>query len=133
MSEPVVYVSTWRIKEGKFEDYLRFYAELVRIVDENEPRVAAFLAFANEDLTQITNIHVYPDNETLERHMNVIGEKMGLLPDDLTAMMHHLEPVGVEVFGTPAGKAAEMDNGLLDSGVPFTAKKRYLGGFTRQR
>lgn len=84
-------------------------------------------------LTQITNVHVYPDSETLDRHMEVIGETMGLLPDDLTAMTHHLEPVGVEVFGTPGGKAAEMDKGLADAGVPFTTKPRYLGGFTRQR
>ena len=133
MTEPVVYVSTWRIKEGKFEEYRRFYAELVKIVDEKEPRVAAFLAFANEELTQITNVHVHPDSETLDRHMEVIGETMGLLPDDLTAMTHHLEPVGVEVFGTPGGKAAEMDKGLADAGVPFTTKPRYLGGFTRQR
>ena len=133
MTEPVVYVSTWRIKEGKFEDYRRFHAELVKVVDENEPAVAAFLSFATEDLTQITNIHVYPDSTTLDRHMEVLAEKMGLLPDDLTAVMRHLEPLGVEVFGTPGGKAAEMDKGLVDSGVPFTTKTRYLGGFTRQR
>ena len=133
MSEPVVYVSTWRIKQGQFEDYRRFYAELVKVVDENEPAVAAFLAYANEDLTQITNIHVFPDSETLDRHMDVVGEKMGLLSNDVTAVTRHMEPIGVAVFGTPGGKAADMDNGLANSGVPFTAKKRYLGGFTRQR
>src|SRR5437773_8047198 len=131
MSEPVVYVSTWTIKDGKFEDYVRFYAELVRIVDENEPRVAAFLAFASEDLTEITNVHVYPDDATLDRHMAVLNEKMGLLPDDLTSVMQYLGPVRVEVFGTPGGEAAAMDDGLRDSGVPFTGKQRYLGGFTR--
>src|SRR5437762_10662247 len=34
VTEPIVYVSTWRIKEGKLEDYRRFYAELVRIRSE---------------------------------------------------------------------------------------------------
>jgi hypothetical protein len=132
MSEPVAYVSTWRIKEGKLEDYRRFYAELVKIVDENEPRLTAFLTFANEDLTEITNVHVFPDSATLDRHMDVLGEKMRLLPGDVTAVMRYLEPVRVEVFGTPGGKAAQMDKRLVDSGVPFTAKKRFLGGFTRQ-
>src|SRR5437762_3771840 len=114
MTQPVVYVSTWTIKEDKFEDYQRFYTELVRIVDENEPRVAAFFAFANEDLTEITNVHVYPDDATLDRHMAVLNEKMGLLPEDLTAVMRYLEPVGIEVFGTPGGQAAAMDDGLRE-------------------
>ena len=116
----------------KFEDYKRFYAELVKVVDENEPRLSAFLTFANEDLTEITNVHVFPDSGTLDRHMDVLGAKMRLLPGDVTAVMRYLEPVRVEVFGTPGGKAAEMDKGLVDSGVPFTAKTRFIGGVTRQ-
>jgi hypothetical protein len=133
MSEPVAYVSTWRIKEGKFKDYERFFAELGKIVDENEPRVSAFLTFANEDSTEITNVHVFPDRETLDHHMEILGEKMRLLPGDLTAVMQSLAPVRIEVFGAPGGKAAEMDQGLADAGVPFSTKKRYLGGFTRSR
>jgi quinol monooxygenase YgiN len=133
MNDPIVYVSTWRIREGEFEEYRRFYAELVKIVDENEPGVAAFLAFANDEATEITNVHVYPDRATLDRHMAVLGEKVGLLPADLTAVMAYLEPVSVQVYGTPGGQAAEMDQGLIDSGVPFAFKRRYLGGFARQR
>ena len=132
MSDPVAYVSTWRIKEGKSKEYRRFYAELVKIVDENEPRLTAFMTFANEDVTEITNVHVFPDGGTLDHHMDVLGEKMRLLPGDVSAVMRYLEPVRIEVFGIPGSKAAEMDKGLVDSGVPFTGKPRYLGGFTRQ-
>jgi hypothetical protein len=131
MAEPVVYVTTWRIKDGKFEAYRRFYAELVRVVHENEPQVPAFLAFANHDLTEITNVHVYPDGATLDHHMAVLGEQLRILPDDLTNVLSYLEPIRVEVFGTPGGAAAEMDRGLRESGVPWTARERYLGGFTR--
>jgi hypothetical protein len=126
-----VYVSTWRIKEGKLEDYRRFHSELAKVVEENEPRVAAFVAFASDDLTEITSVHVYPDAATLDRHMDVLGEKMKLLPEDLTKVMQLLEPVGIQVFGAPTGSAAQMDKGLAESGVPFTVKRRYLGGFVR--
>jgi hypothetical protein len=85
VNEPVAYVSTWRIKEGNFEDFRRFHAELVKIVDEDEPRVIAFLAFANEDGTEMTNIHVFAETATVDSHMEVLAEKMGLLGDDLTA------------------------------------------------
>lgn len=132
MTEPIVYVSTLRIKQGRFADYLRFSAELVKIVDRNEPRVTAFLAFANEEMTEITNVHVFPDTETLDHHMSVLAEKMGLLPDDLRGVTRFLEPVAVAVYGRPGGEAARMDKALADSGVRFTGKQRYVGGFTRQ-
>jgi hypothetical protein len=58
MAEPVVYVSTWKIKEGTFDEYRRFYAKQLKIIDEAEPQIVAFLAFANEDGTEMTHIHV---------------------------------------------------------------------------
>jgi hypothetical protein len=131
MEGPIVYISTWRIRDGKFDEYARFYAELVRIVEEHEPRVAAFLAHADADLTEITNVHVYPDGATLDAHMAVLAEQLQLLPGDLTAVTQRLEPVRVMVLGSPAGAAAEMDQGMRDSGVPFTVRERYLGGFAR--
>ena len=131
MAEPVVYVSTWRIKPGAFDDYARFHAELVRIVRDNEPRVVAFLAFANDDRTELTNIHVYPDAATLDNHMAVLQAQMQLLPGDLTAVTANLEPVRITVLGSPSGAAAEMDDNLQQTGVPFDVKARYLGGFTR--
>lgn len=131
MAEPVVYVSTWRIKPGAFDDYARFYTELVRIVRDNEPRVVAFLAFANDDQTELTNVHVYPDGAALDNHMAVLAAQMRLLPDDLTAVTANLEPVRIAVLGSPSGAAAEMDGNLQKAGVPFDIKNRYLGGFTR--
>ena len=131
MSEPVVYVSTWRIKPGALEAYQRFYAELVRVVHEQEPNVAAFVAYANAELTEVTNVHVYPDGATLDNHMAVLATQMQLLPDDLTAVMDRLDPVRIIVLGTPPGTAAAMDDNLRNAGVPFDTKPRYLGGFTR--
>jgi hypothetical protein len=132
MDEPVVYVSTWRITHGRFDEYQRFYDELWKIVDANEPDVVAFLAFANEDLTEITNVHVFPDAATLDGHMRVIGERMKLLPDDLTVVTQFMEPLSIQVYGRPRGPAAEMDQGLRDAGVRFTDRPRYMGGFTRR-
>jgi quinol monooxygenase YgiN len=128
---PIVYVSTWRVKDGQFGGYERFYAALVEAVQSNEPEVTAFLAFGNADGTEITNVHVYADQAVLDRHMRVIGEQMGLLPDDLSSMTTALEPVRIQVFGTPTGAAADMDRSLAESGVPFVALPRYLGGFVR--
>ena len=130
MDEPVVYLSTWRIKDGKFPEYRRFYSELLAAIREPDRDVVAFYAFANADGTEITNVHVFPDQATLDRHMGVIGEQMGLLPGELTSVMELMEPLGIQVYGTPEGQASAMDRSLKESGVPFTGKERYLGGFS---
>ena len=130
MGEPIVYLSTWKIKDGKFEDYRRFYGRMLDAIRTHDLGVLAFYAFGNEEGTEITNVHVFPEETTLERHMAVIAEQMGLLPEDLTAMSAFMEPVGVQVYGMPSSTAAAMDQSLIDAGVPFTGKRNYLGGFS---
>ncbi|HYU62888.1 MAG TPA: hypothetical protein VEN12_03835 [Verrucomicrobiae bacterium] len=130
MDEPIVYLSTWRIKDGKFPEYQRFYAKLLTAIRERDRDVVAFFAFGNADGTEITNVHVFPSAPTLDRHMAVIGEQMGLLPKELSPVLELMEPLGVQVYGTPGGQAAAMDQGMKDTGVPFTGKERYLGGFS---
>jgi hypothetical protein len=41
-----------------------------------------------------------------------------------------MEPTGIQVYGTPSGEAAAMDQGMKDSGVPFVGKEGFLGGFS---
>jgi hypothetical protein len=127
---PIVYLSSWRIKDGKFAEYRRFYEQLLDAIREPDRDVVAFFAFGNADGTEITNVHVFPDAPTLERHMGVIGEKMGLLPGELTSVLELMEPLGVQVYGAPTGQAAAMDQKMKDDGVTFTGKERYLGGFS---
>ena len=115
---------------GRFEDYRRFYARMVDALRADDRGVLAFYAFGNEDGTEITNVHVFPDETTLERHMAVIAEKMGLVPEDLTAISEFMEPLGVQVYGVPSAAAAAIDQSLIDAGVPFTGKRNSLGGFS---
>ena len=131
MSEPIVYVSTWKIKEGKFDAYARFHERLVKTVRDLEPRVATFLAFANEAGTEVTGIHVFSDADALDRHMGVLAEQMGVLAEDLGVVTDLLGPGHIDVYGTRSERALAMDRPMEDSGLPFTVKTRFVGGFTR--
>src|SRR6266487_1776816 len=95
VDEPIVYLSTWRIKDGKFPEYQRFYAKLLTAIRERDRDVVAFFAFGNADGTEITNVHVFPSAPTLDRHMAVIGEQMGLLPKELSPVLELMEPLGL--------------------------------------
>jgi hypothetical protein len=131
VSEPIVYVTTWKLEEGRLEDYLRFHDELARIVEENEPAVVAFLAFANDGGTEVTTVHAFPDEATVERHMGILAERVGLLPETLKAVTRFAKPVQLQVFGKPGDQATAMDRELAESGVAYSIKPRLLGGFLR--
>jgi len=131
VAEPVAYVTTFRIKEGKFQDYQRFLAELLKAIEENEPRIIAIHTFANEDGTEMTSIQLHPDTESMDAHTQVLAETMGQLAEERTDVFQFIELVRAEVFGAPGERASEMDKPLIEAGVPFTFKPRHVGGFTR--
>jgi len=130
VSEPIVYVSTWKIKSGRFDDYRRLHDRLAKIVADNEPRTAAFLAYANEDGTEITGIHVFADGAALEHHMGVLASQMRLTADDMSSWSELLEPGHIDVYGTRSQEALAMDQ-TLEGTVSFNLKSRFVGGFTR--
>ncbi len=131
MAEPVAYVTTFRIKEGKFQDYQRFLAALLKGIEESEPRIIAIHTFANEDGTEMTSIQLHPDAESMDAHMQVLAKTMGQLAEELTDVFQFIELVRAEVFGAPGERASEMDKPLIEAGVPFTFKPRHVDGFTR--
>ena len=73
MSEPIVYIDTSEIQQGKLEELERAMSELIKFVETSEPRLIAYNVYLNEDGTRITVVHVHPDSASLEFHMKVAG------------------------------------------------------------
>jgi hypothetical protein len=57
MSEPFVFVSHSKIREGKFEEFRSYVREIARMVETQEPRVIGFHVYANEDGIAVTGVH----------------------------------------------------------------------------
>jgi hypothetical protein len=49
VSEPFVYVGTWTIRPGKFEEAKRFFSEHADVIEKSEPRLIAFHVYFDED------------------------------------------------------------------------------------
>jgi len=79
----------------------------------------------------MTSIQVHPDTESMDNHMQVLAETMGQLAEEQTDVLQSIELVRSEVFGAPGERATEMDKRLMEAGVPFTFKRRHVGGLTR--
>ena len=73
MSDPIIYVDNSEIREGKFEALKAAMNELTQFVEANETQIYAYRVYFNERRTRMTVIHIHPDTESLEFHMNVAG------------------------------------------------------------
>ena len=125
MTAPFVFVATYKIKEGKLEEYEKRWRGLVEFVQANEPRLLAFNTYASEDGTEATTIQVHPDAESMEFHMKVAGARIL----EGYPLVETVE--SINVFGTPTEGFREMNTQMAVPGVAVNVKPRHLGGFTR--
>ncbi|MFW6118640.1 MAG: putative quinol monooxygenase [Chloroflexota bacterium] len=124
MSELFFFSATHTIKEGKVEEFKKYVRELVEIVQANEPRVLAFNIYMNDDGTEVTNVQVHPDADSMVFHMQVWREKIG-------GSYEFVETDSIEFCGTPNDQVLQMARQLAGSGVSMNVKSHHLGGFTR--
>ena len=69
----IVYVDTSDVRGGALEELKPAMKQLVDFVEANEPRIIAYNAYLSDDGTRMTVVHVHPDSESLEYHMEVVG------------------------------------------------------------
>jgi quinol monooxygenase YgiN len=73
MSEPIVFIDSSEIREGKLEELKTAINELVEFVEANEPQPIAYNVYLQEDGTRMTVVQVHPDSASMEFHMKVAG------------------------------------------------------------
>ena len=59
MSAPFIFVASYKVRGGQFEDYKPWVKELCRFVESKEPRMIALNIYA--DGTEVTAIQVHPE------------------------------------------------------------------------
>lgn len=73
MPQPIVYIDTSTIREGKLEQLEVAMKDLAAFVEANEPQLISYGFFLDENRTQMTVVAVHPDSASLEFHMDVGG------------------------------------------------------------
>jgi hypothetical protein len=131
MYKPLIFVSTWKIREGRLEDYKRFAKELIEHVKAKEPQLIAFNMYFNEDETEMTSIQVHPDAASMDFNLQVLAKVIGEDMIEWIDRADFLELKHIEIYGTPSAKLLEADQPLVDSGIPQSVKPMHLAGFTR--
>jgi hypothetical protein len=125
MSEPVVFISHFRVKEGKLDELKRLAEEVERSLRHDKPRTVAWLVYLDEDGTKVTFVHCFPDAHSMDLHFEGSDERTN-------AVYEFVEPDGFEIYGRPSGQAMEtMQQAAAGSGVSLSVQPEHLGGFLR--
>jgi len=95
MSEPIVYIDSSAIREGKLEQVKANIKELVEFIEAKEPQLISYNFYLNEEDTRMTVVAVHPDSASMEFHMEVGGPAFRKFADLINLQ-------SIEVYGEPS-------------------------------
>ena len=124
MSAPIVFVSQNRVIEGKLDSLKEYYRQVAEMTEANKPGTLVHMAFLNEEGTEMSIVHLFPDAEAMERHMVGVDELARKARD-------FMESVRLEIYGAPSDEVLEMMRQAAGSGVALVVKPESVGGYIR--
>jgi hypothetical protein len=123
MSEPFIYIGSYRVKPEFLEVAPQRLRDVAALVEKHEPRLCSFHFYLDEDRERAICVQVHPDAESMATHMSVIADHLATAWDWLDQ-----ESTVQQVLGNPPKVLSEYArefNEELDSYPTFVA------GFTR--
>lgn len=127
MSEPIVFISHFRLRPGRLDDVRQLGHAVTARLELEKPRTAAFLFYVDEPAMQLTFVHVFADAESMDLHFEGSDQRS-------QAAYEFFEPVGWEIYGKPSDAAlATMRNQATAAAVTLTVAAEYVAGFLRVR
>ena len=124
MSEPIIFISNQKVKEGKLEGYKQYYRQVAEQAKANKPGTVAHLAYHNEEGSELSIIHIFPDAESMELHM--IGV------DELAKKAYeYVEILSFEIYGKPTDTVVERMMQIVGSSITINIKPQLIGGYIR--
>ncbi|HEX2089002.1 MAG TPA: hypothetical protein VHI54_03575 [Actinomycetota bacterium] len=125
MSQPIVFISRFKVKDGKLEQFREFSRKAQPALEAEKPRTVGFLMYLNEGGTDLSIVHVFPDAESMAIHFEGADERS-------KAAYEFIEPAGWEIYGAPTQAALEtMKEAASKAGVSLKVQPEMMGGFLR--
>ena len=125
MSEPVVFISHFAVKEGALDELKRMSGAAVEGIRAGKPRTVLFLSYLDEQGGRISFLHAFPDADAMDQHFEGADERAA-------AAFKFIEPRGCECSGKPSERAMEgMRATAAKFGVPLVVEPEFNAGFLR--
>lgn len=125
MSTPFIYIGTSKVKPGRQEALRQQLAELVDLVETNEPRLIAFHAYLDEEANTFTVVHVHPDTASMEFHLQIAAKHFATAFENIEAV------ISEQYYGAISDALVQELSKWEDPSVDVTHMPVHEGGFTR--
>ena len=124
MAGPIVFISHQRVKPGRFDEFAAFFAEGSEAIEADKPGTVVFLGFTDVDRGETRIVHVFPDADAMDRHMQGADERSA-------KAYEFLEPLEIDIYGSPSpGVVSEIET-LAGHGVRVRLMPELVGGYVR--
>jgi len=124
MTSPIVFISHFKIKEGVLNDVKELSQNVSKFIEANRPGTVAFLQFTNVEGTELSILHVFPDADAFDKHLEGAGERSN-------KAFEVIIPTRREVYGRPSDKAMSMLNPPEGSGIELKQMSELEAGYIR--
>jgi len=124
MSEPIIFISNQRVKQGKLEGYKHYYRQVAEQAKANKPGTIAHIAYHNEEGTELSIIHIFPDAEAMELHMKGVDELA-------KKAFEYVEILSFEIYGKPTETVLEGMMQIVGSSIALNIRPQLIGGYIR--
>ncbi|HEY3263398.1 MAG TPA: hypothetical protein VGJ95_24520 [Pseudonocardiaceae bacterium] len=94
MTQPIVYVDTSEVREGRLAELKAAMDDLARFVEANEPQLLAYNVYFSADGGTMSVLHINPDSASLELHMKLAGPKFPPIGEFINML-------SIDVYGRP--------------------------------
>jgi hypothetical protein len=126
MTDPIVFISRNRVKEGMLDDFRNHYQGSIPLTEAGKPGTIAQLAYVNEDATEVDIVRIFPNAEALDLQLQGADQRS-------KTTYQFIEPTSIEIYGAPSNFALEMMKKVAGSGIEVSIKPQFIGGFIRSR
>jgi len=124
MSEPIVFITHHKVKEGKLGAFRKFNLEGFQRIQEEKPDTIVMLGYAGENGTEVSFVHIFPDAEAMDLHFQGVDDRAN-------KAYEFIQPMRMEIYGSPSDKVLASMKQIAESGVSVRVDTNHLGGFLR--
>ena len=124
MTDPVVFISRNRVKDGLLDGFLQHYRDSIPPIEAGKPGTLAQIAYLNDDGTEVVVVRFFSSAEALDLQLQGADQRS-------KATYQFIEPVSVEIYGTPSDWTLEMMKKVAGSGIEVSVNPQFVGGFAR--
>ncbi|MGE5250120.1 MAG: putative quinol monooxygenase [Bacteroidota bacterium] len=124
MTEPIVFIARFRVREGRLDEFREHYMNSIAPVRAGKPGTLAQVAFENEDGSEVMVVRLFSHAEAMDAQLQGSAERS-------QKTYEFVQPIGMEVYGMPGAATLEMMNRAAEKGVVVSFNPRFIGGFIR--